>query len=180
MTVASVAQQQAFINSNLPLASTIAGQLGLSPSEVLGQWALETGWGTQSNYSTLNNPGNVSPGGQLATYPTMQAGAQAYANVLQSMGVTGLGNPQQFATALEAKGYAGANQQYAQSLVQTIGQVQTMAPGTTAPAYNPGGGFWSWLRSRIGDVGIIVLGGALVLGTLLVVSKETTINLGAK
>ena len=101
--MATAAQQQNFVNSELGYATAAAQATGNSPAEILGQWALETGWGT--NYAGTNNPGNVMSNGVAANYPTFGAGVGAYVSALQAEGVTGqANNPQSFASSLQAAG----------------------------------------------------------------------------
>lgn len=115
-------QQQSFVQSDLGYATAAAQATGNSPAEVLGQWALETGWG--AHYAGANNPGNVMNNGVAVNYPTMSAGVGAYVSTLQSEGVTGQAmNPSQFATDLQNAGYGGTQSNYGQSVLNTIASV---------------------------------------------------------
>lgn len=58
-----------FVQQYLPLAKRVAGQLGVEPQVLLGQWGLETGWG-KSVIPGTNNLGNIkdpSGRGPMAT-----------------------------------------------------------------------------------------------------------------
>jgi len=117
--MATAAQQQSFINSDLGYATAAAQVTGNSPAEILGQWALETGWGT--SYAGKNNPGNVMTNGVAVNYPTFGAGVGAYVSTLQAEGVTGqANNPQSFASSLQAAGYGGTQSNYGQSVLAAI------------------------------------------------------------
>jgi hypothetical protein len=61
----------------LPYAKQAHAATGVLASVILSQWADETGYGGP-DWSQLHNPGNVSPGGADASYPTLQAGVEAY------------------------------------------------------------------------------------------------------
>ena len=73
-----------FLSTYGPLASQAGSQLGVDPSVILGQWALESGNGTNSLTVNNNNPGSIMPGGQAASYATPQAFEQAYVNTIES------------------------------------------------------------------------------------------------
>ena len=67
--MASLSQQERFVSQYGPLANNIAQQTGDSPAEILGQWALETGWGSETIMGS-NNPGNIQMGGQNVNFST--------------------------------------------------------------------------------------------------------------
>ncbi len=192
--MATLAQQQAFLQQYGAAASSAASNLGLSQSEVLGQWALETGWGT--SFAGANNLGNVSPGGQVANYPSVNAGVSAYENTLYNLGVAGptyANSPASFAAALQRVGYA-TDPNYANKVDAAVMQVQALQTGTTAPstASTTGAvqatqahqttptaantGFLSWLQAHAGSWGIVIMGAVLVAGALMISSKETVLN----
>jgi len=92
-----------FVNQNLDLANSVSATTGVPSADILGQWGLETGWG--SHFAGANNYGNVSPGGVVADYTTPQAGASAYASVIQSENVNP-SSPASFAASVANAGYA--------------------------------------------------------------------------
>lgn len=65
------------------LANDISKATGLDPSLVLGQLAQESGWG-KSIPGNGTNPFGISPGGKVAVFPSVEAGAQAYVNLVNS------------------------------------------------------------------------------------------------
>ncbi len=199
MTTATPAQELAFINQYGPAAANAASNLGLSQPEVLGQWALETGWGLQPGFAAgNNNPGNVSPGGSVANYADLNSGVAAYEQTLTNMGIMGpqyANNVSGFALALQNSGYAGSNTNYANSLAQVINQVQAIqgtapaaSPASTTGAVQdtaagktvlPASGSWmTWLQSIAGNWGIVILGAIMIIGALMISQKETIVKLG--
>ena len=73
-----------FLQTYGPLASQAGSTLGVDPSVILGQWALESGNGTNSLTLNNNNPGAIMPGGNAASYSSPQQFEQAYVNTIQS------------------------------------------------------------------------------------------------
>ena len=63
-------------------AAYAAPRVGLWNSVVLAQWADETGWGTSDYWTVGHNPAGISPGGVVASYPTVQAGIDAYVETM--------------------------------------------------------------------------------------------------
>ena len=51
-------QQAAFVQKNYDAAKEVGDQLGVDPKQILGHWALETGWG-KSVIPGTNNLGNI-------------------------------------------------------------------------------------------------------------------------
>ena len=105
-----------FVNQNLDLANSVSASTGVPSADILGQWGLETGWG--SHFAGTNNYGNVSPGGVVADYATPQGGASAYASILQADNVNA-SSPSSFATSLTNAGYA-TDPNYATKLTGAI------------------------------------------------------------
>ena len=60
------------------LAAQAASALGVSYGNVIGQWANESGNGTNSLTTKNNNPGAIMSGGSFANFSTPQAFEQAY------------------------------------------------------------------------------------------------------
>lgn len=107
----AASSQQAFLQSIYPSAQATANQLGVPVAAILGQTALETGFGTSNAYSNLNNVAGINvPGGngsQYAGYASPSASLGALGSLVQSRypqstntGVTG------YFTGLQAGGYA--------------------------------------------------------------------------
>ncbi len=76
----------AFIAEALPYAERASSPTGVRVSVILAQWIDET-WdpATQSpgpDWTVRHNPGNVSPGGIVATYPTLDAGVTAWVDTM--------------------------------------------------------------------------------------------------
>lgn len=51
-----------FVEKYLPVAQQVGSQLGVPPEALLGQWALETGWGRSITKGTGFNLGNIKAG----------------------------------------------------------------------------------------------------------------------
>jgi hypothetical protein len=81
--MASTAQQQAFAGTYGPLAQAAGASLGVDPNLIYSQWALESGWGTNS-LSQGYNVGSIMPGGVGASYASPQAFEQSYVGLIQS------------------------------------------------------------------------------------------------
>jgi hypothetical protein len=132
--------QQDFVSTYGPIAGDIAQATGLDPSLVLGQAALESGWGKSM---TGNNPWGLSPGGKLATYPDVGTAAQAYVDLMKTpryAGVAASSDPTDQAKALVAGGYNTANPAYASTLTNMTNIVknQVGVPGADAPQIGAG------------------------------------------
>ena len=122
-------QQRYFLQTYTPLAQDIAGQTGLDPSVVLGQMAQETGWG-------MKVPGNnlfgLSPGGKVASYPTAEAGAQAYVDLIHSRysNASAATTPDAQAQAIAAGGYGPAGDPtYGTKVAQLATTIRGGGPG---------------------------------------------------
>ena len=73
---------EAFIAEALPFAERASSSTRVRVSVILAQWIDEV-WdpATQSpgpDWTVKHNPGNVSPGGVVATYPNLTAGVDAW------------------------------------------------------------------------------------------------------
>ena len=129
--MASLQQQNAFLQQYAPLANTVAQQTGNSPAEILGQWALETGWGTESGMGSYN-PGNIQSNGQNVNFSSPSAFAQEYVNTLTTLGATNDANNVGAFAAANA-GYDPGNSNYSSSLADTIGTVQGLNSAGSTP-----------------------------------------------
>lgn len=67
-----------FFTLALPYARRASQATGVLVSVVLAQWANETAYGTSNDWTVKHNPGNISPGGVVASYPTLDAGVNAW------------------------------------------------------------------------------------------------------
>ena len=72
-----------FVNEFLGQAEQVSAETGLPADYVLGQAGLESGWGTSDAAQSYNYFG-ISPGGNLASYASPDAGFQAYANLVNN------------------------------------------------------------------------------------------------
>lgn len=214
-----------FISQNLAYANSVSSNTGIPASDILGQWGLETGWG--SHFAGSNNFGNVSPGGIVANYPTPEAGAAAYQSVLLRDNASGK-SPATFAASLVAAGYA-TDPNYAASLTGAINTVGANLPSNVNPItglnspwdnlspindsinlssaldkinptmqglYNQVTGTSSgqsaadkavsggtgtpvsdWVSTHVGNYGLVIFGGILILGALLISQKNNVIQM---
>lgn len=71
-----------FVQTYLGDAENVSAQTGLPVDYVLGQAALESGWGGSYSAQNRNNFFGISPGGQLASYGSPGASFQAFANLI--------------------------------------------------------------------------------------------------
>jgi hypothetical protein len=67
-----------FLEQMTPYAVEASGPTGFRPSVILAQWADETGFGTSKQWVDGHNPAGISPGGRLASYPSIAVGVGAY------------------------------------------------------------------------------------------------------
>ena len=94
-------------------AQQASAATGLDVGVIIAQWGNETAWGTQ--FAEQNNIGNVGVygGGPNPSYPTLEAGVQAYINEMNSPAMAKAKaqwqgqSPQQQAVILGNSGYAG-------------------------------------------------------------------------
>ena len=194
-----------FINQNLNLASSVSQSTGVPVQDILGQWGLETGWG--SSFAGQNNFGNVSPGGIVANYSSAQAGANAYANVLMQDNVNS-SSPSAFAQSVASAGYA-TDPNYASKLLASINTVssnmntsspysgfdsymnllglvtspitqaipQAAQAASSSPSNSGNTSTVSWLSSHLGNYGLVFFGAVLIVGALLISQKETIMEI---
>jgi hypothetical protein len=119
-----------FIEQMAPAAVACGRAVGWWPSVVLAQWCDETGFGTSWQWIHGNNPAGISPGGQLADYPTIEAGCGAWVSTALAHYYDGVraaypeGADAQ-AVALGASPWAAAHYDGA----WWAGQVPTLRPG---------------------------------------------------
>lgn len=118
-----MANKDQFISQYGNLATNVGNRIGVDPNVLLGQWALETGWGKSVIHGT-NNLGNIkdfSGGGVAATdnmlgsrdnyrkYESPDAFGNDYASLIERRYKNAVGSGSdaaKFAAALQAGGYA--------------------------------------------------------------------------
>ena len=128
-----------------PLASAVGERLGVSPDVLLGQWGLETGWGSSVIPGT-NNLGNIkdfSGRGVKATdnmtgsrdayraYDTPQQFGDDFVNLMARRYSNAIGagaDAKKFATALKSRGYA-EDPDYVSKIAGTTNLVRKVADG---------------------------------------------------
>ena len=128
--MANAEDQAQFVGDLAPFAQQVANATGNSQREILGLWALESGWGTGNIHT--NNPGSImEPGTQkLATYGSLGEFATAEEKALEQDGMTGYAsNESGFAQAASA--YDPTNPGYSQSVLSTINSVPNQANGVS-------------------------------------------------
>lgn len=130
-----MAAQQAFIDTYGPLAQDIATKTGLDPTVVLGQIAQETGWG---QHVQGNNIFGISPKGQVANYPSVQAAAQDYIALMKGRYASAAAAPTPAAQA-QAIASGGYNEDptYGTKVAQIAATLPAPAAGyDVAPAFS--------------------------------------------
>lgn len=102
-----------YVQTYLPFAQQTSAQTGLPVDFVLGQSALESGWGSSNAAVNGNNFFGLSPGGQLASYPSVGAGFQAFADLINGPRFSGWNGSTagQIATSLNQACYTGCPNQ---------------------------------------------------------------------
>ncbi len=75
--------QQNFSATYAPYAAQAGAALGVDPNVILGQWALESGYGTNTA-SQGYNVGSIMSGGQPLSYASPSAFEQSYVNTIQT------------------------------------------------------------------------------------------------
>ena len=161
------ALQNNFISTYSPYASQAGSALGVDPNVILSQWALESGWGTNSGSSGFNVAG--IGGSNEAVYNSPSAFTNAYTNLIQNAysGATNVGSDIGSFVGGLANGSNGSYfgnadpSTYGSSLGnvynEITGQTTTAPPSnntytqtgqtTTAP---PSGNSPGWLQSLLG------------------------------
>jgi flagellum-specific peptidoglycan hydrolase FlgJ len=177
-----------FVDEYGAAADYAASRTGLTSAEILGQWGLETGWG--ESFAGLNNVGNVSPGGKVANYATLESGVSAYVDVINRLGLSGITDAGVFGSGLQNKGYA-TDPDYAAKIAKTVGMVEKVQAGESGVTGRailgqllPGqfneqvqeaadsGGFTGWLDRKAANWGLIIVGVILGVSALIVQTKS--------
>lgn len=126
-------QQSDFVATYGPLAQDIAQRTGLLPHVVLGQIAQETGWG---QHVKGNNIFGISPGGEVASYPSVQHATNAYINLINSRygNATRATTPEGQVNNLVLSGYNSVDPTYAKSVVGHASKIKSMGAPQGAPS----------------------------------------------
>ena len=117
-----------FVQKYLPVAQAVGSKLGVPPEALLGQWALETGWGASITPGTGFNLGNIKAGSSwkgktvraydkveksydpYRVYDTPEAFAEDYVGLISKnkryRGAIGSKTPEEYFTELKKGGYA--------------------------------------------------------------------------
>lgn len=121
--------QGAFLRTYGPIAHDIASATGLDPSVVLGQVALETGWG---KHVSGNNIFGISPGGSVAAYPSVEAASKAYVDLIKSRyaGAVSMRTPEAQAQAIASSGY-NPFPDYAPKVSKIAADIRAAGPHST-------------------------------------------------
>lgn len=175
--MASAEQQRAFLSSYNDYAKGVSYQTGIPSDFILGQWALETGWGT--SFAGKYNVGNIQgAAARPYNYTSQQAGVQAYGNTLSNMRYSAARTaetPEAFGQALKNAGYA-TDPSYASKIADTIKNVVSLRGGESDTAGN-GGSMWdkfnplTYIKSKGLDVVFLVVGGGLIIFSLINATK---------
>ena len=133
-----------FVSSNAPVFQDVAARTGFPVDFVAGQAGNESGWGTSRAATQGNNLFGLSDAdGKPLSFPTRQAGIDAYVNLLNSRykDVPRTGSNTDIGTALGKAGYNMTVPDYgarvgaaADQARRLLPQPTTGAPATTAAA----------------------------------------------
>ena len=183
-------------NNAITAASIIGNALGIAPSTIYGQFVAENGAGLTGPGAQNNNFANLSPGGQIASYSSPQAFANAYISTIANNfpnAINSGSNVNNFVAALEngtngvqyqtgswgtyanniANGAAGYSNQNGQSTSNGQNSQTTNAAPTVWGTITGTNGqtFTEYLKSQAKNGGFIIV--ALIL---LVFALMTTYN----
>lgn len=132
----------AFLQSIFPAAASTAAQTGIPVQALLGQAALETGWGSSPAFQNLNNVAGINiPGGngtQYQSFSSPAASFNALGNLVTSQYPNAIGGGvTQYAQALQAGGYA-TDPLYASKLIGVANSplITNFLANQSQPVYN--------------------------------------------
>jgi hypothetical protein len=77
-------QQQEFLRTYAPLAQKVGEQLDVDPNIIIGQWAHETGYGTNQGAKHNNLGGFTAQDGNYFSYDSPEQFADHYVNTLKA------------------------------------------------------------------------------------------------
>ena len=128
-----------FVSSNAPVFQDVAARTGLPVDFVAGQAGNESGWGTSRAATQGNNLFGLSDeNGKPLSFPTRQAGMDAYVNLINSRykDVPRTGSNTDIGTALGKAGYNMTVPDYGARVGAAADQARRLLPQptTTAPA----------------------------------------------
>ena len=136
MTV-SLAAEHAFVTAYQSLALNCAAQLHIPPSLVLGQWALESAWGTAWYVPTTHNLAGIMDGrGAVRSYASLEAFGADYVGVMRADCPALSQHGETITTAAElfaGTRYNTVNPAYASSIQSVADQIA----GMTVPVQKP-------------------------------------------
>lgn len=134
-----------FVQKYLPVAKSVGASLGVPPEALLGQWALETGWGKSITKGTGFNLGNIKAGSSwkgktvraydkmeksydpYRVYETPEAFAKDYVDLISKnkryKGAIGSQTAEEYFSELKKGGYA-TDPQYVKSGVSVTESVR--------------------------------------------------------
>jgi hypothetical protein len=133
-----------FVSQNAPVFQDVATRTGLPVEFVAGQAGNESAWGTSPAAVQGNNLFGILDHGKPASYPTKQAGVDAYVALLNGKyaNVPRTGSAADIGAALGAAGYDTVDKDYGQRIGNFAAQAAPLLPRptTTGPtgAAQPG------------------------------------------
>ena len=194
----------AFANQWAPYAQEAGATLGVDPNVILGQWALESGYGTNSATTQNNNPGAIMSGSSPASYASQQAFEQYYVNTIANDFPNAVGsgsnavafsnalasgvNGSYFGSGTNAATYAAGILGAEGNLTGNVSSSSTSSPTVSGPqavssttsncGLLTGGVFtWSCWSGIIADGMLVVLGAGMMFAAFLSTrSSGVTIN----
>lgn len=107
---ATPAQQAAFVSSVYPYAQTASAQTGLPVDFIIGQSAVESGWGQSNLAQSFNNFFGIGGPGNFQAYNNASASFQAWSNLINNnydTSALGGSSASQIAGSLASQGYTG-------------------------------------------------------------------------
>lgn len=145
--MADPSQISSFFSQWSPYAIQAGAQLGVSPGVILGQWGLESGYGTNS-LSSQYNVGSIQSNGGWASYSSPQDFTNNYVSLIKNVysGALNAGsNALQFAQGLASGGSSGNlsyfGNQSPQSYAASISGVSDNISNSGTSSVSPG---WYW------------------------------------
>lgn len=159
--MATASQISAFASTWGPYAQQAGASLGVGPGVILSQWALESGYGTNSG-AAANNVAGIMAGGVQQQYTSPQQFEQAYVNTIATNFPKAVGagtNASAFVAGL-ANGtlgaYYGSGETYSSYETKLTGTGNTLAQ--TAPTIwqnlvGPGSTLQSWFPGLFTSAG---------------------------
>lgn len=130
-------QELSFIEEYRPYAESAAQIMRISPDIVLGQWALESDWGTAPYVPLTHNLAGIMQGSSVAAFTSVSQFVRAYVgSMVNDCPLLQIDADHAHATAQEifaATRYNTVNPDYASE----VAAIATQIAGMTAPAPHP-------------------------------------------